>query len=121
MEKIEAARKAKGLIVLEEDSAEQVKQTIEQVSQIIEAEGNQVSFEGHRIVEGHGYALTVNCYDIYQCPRGYLLHVYMDKAPNWAVAGKTLHDMLTAIPDSTLARRAHGELIKKGLISFHQH
>jgi len=121
MDKIEAARAAKGLIVLEDVSAEQVKQAIEQVSQIIETEGSQVSFDGHRIVEGHGYALTVNCYDIYQCPRGYLLHVYMDRAPNWAVAGKTLDDMLAVIPDPTLARRAHGELVKKGLLSFHQH
>ena len=121
MEKIEAARKAKGLIVLQEDSAKQVKQAIEQVSQIIETEGNQVSFEGHRIIEGAGFALTVNCYDIYECPQGYLLHVYMDKTANWAVAGKTLPDLLAATPDPTLARRAQGELVKKGLVSFHQH
>lgn len=121
MEKIEAARKAKGLIVLEDDSAEQVKQAIEQVSRILETEGNQVSFEGHRISEGAGFALTVNCYDIYECPQGYLLHVYMDRSPNWAVTGKTLESMLAVTPDPTLARRAHGELIKKGLISFHQH
>ena len=121
MEKIEAARTAKGLIVLEDDSAEQVKQAIEQVSQITETEGNQVAFAGRRIVEGAGFALTVNCYDVYECPQGYLLHVYMDRAPNWVVAGKTLPDMLAATPDPTLARRAHGELIKKGLVSFHQH
>lgn len=121
MDKIEAARTAKGLIVLEDDSAKQVKQAIEQVSRITAIEGNEVSFEGRRIVEGAGFALTVNCYDIYECPRGYLLHVYMDLAPNWAVAGKTLDDMLAATPDPTLARRAHGELVKKGLLSFHQH
>ena len=121
MKKIEAARKAKGLIVLESDSAEQVKKAIEQVSRIIEIEGNQVHFEGHRVVEGAGFALTVNCYDIYECPQGYLLHVYMDRASNWAVAGSTLQDMLAAIPDLVLARRAHGELVKKGLVSFHQH
>ena len=121
MEKIEAARTAKGLIVLEDNSAEQVKQAIGQVSQIMEIGDNQVSFAGHRIVEGAGFALTVNCYDIYECPQGYLLHVYMDKAANWAVAGKTLEDMLATTPDRTLARRAHGELVKKGLVSFHQH
>jgi len=121
VEKIEAARTAKGLIVLEDDSAEQIKHAIEQVSRIIEAEDNQISFEGHRIVEGAGFALTVNCYDIYECPQGYLLHVYMDRASNWAVAGKTLEDMLDSTPDPTLARRAYGELVKKGLASFHQH
>lgn len=121
MEKIEAARHAKGLIELEDDSAEQVKQAIEQVSKIIAIEGNQVSFEGHRIVEGHGFALTVNCYDIYECANGYLLHVYMDKGPNWAVAGKTLEAMLAAAPDQAVARRAHGELVKKGFASIHSH
>jgi hypothetical protein len=121
MEKIEAARRAKGLIELEEESAEQVKQAIEQVSNITAIEDNQVSFEGQRIVEGHGFALTVNCYDIYECPRGYLLHVYMDKGPNWAVAGNTLEAMLAATPHQAVARRAQGELVKKGLISIHQH
>ena len=121
MGKIEAARTAKGLIVLEDDSAEQVKQAIEQVSRITASAGNEVSFAGRRIVEGAGFALTVNCYDIYECPRGYLLHVYMDKAANWAVAGKTLEDMLAATPDPVLAGRAPGELVKKGLVSFHQH
>ena len=118
---IEAARQAKALIILDNDSAEGVKQAIEQVSQITAIEDNQVSFEGHRIVEGHGYALTVNCYDIYECPRGYLLHVYMNKGSNWAVAGKTLAAMLRAAPDPSVARRAHGELVKKGFASIHQH
>jgi hypothetical protein len=121
MEKIEAARTAKGLIVLEDDSAEQVKQAIEQVSQIKEIENDHINFAGRRIVEGAGFALTVNCYDIYQCPQGYLLHVYMDKVSNWAVAGKTLDDLLAGTPDLLLARRAYGELVKKGLVSYHQH
>ncbi|MBN1991331.1 MAG: hypothetical protein JW953_01405 [Anaerolineae bacterium] len=119
MNKINAARQALGLIELENASAGPVKQAIEQVSQITAVEGNQVNFAGRRIVEGHGFALTVNCYDIYRCPRGYLLHVYMDKGPNWAVAGKTLAGMLAAAPDQTVARRAHGELVKKGFISIH--
>ncbi|MEW5959941.1 MAG: hypothetical protein AB1801_19645 [Chloroflexota bacterium] len=121
IDKIQAARTGKGLIKLEKDSAEQVKQTIEQVSKIISSEDNQVSFEGHRIVEGHGFALRVNCYDIYECPHGYLLHTYMDKGPNWAVAGKTLAEMLAKAPDRAVARRAHGELVKKNLASIHAH
>lgn len=121
VEKIESARRAKGLIELEDDSAEQVKQAIEQVSTITSREDNYVSFEGQRIIEGHGFALRVNCYDIYECPRGYLLHVYMDKGPNWAVAGKTLAAILATAPDQSVARRAHGELVKKGLASIHQH
>ena len=121
MDKIQAARRGEGLIKLETDSAEQIKQAIEQVSRIIASEDNQVSFEGRRIVEGHGFALRVNCYDIYECPRGYLLHTYMDKGPNWAVAGKTLETMLAAAPDRAVAHRGHGELVKKNLVSIHQH
>jgi len=117
MNKIEAARQAKGLIVLHDDSAEQVKKAIEQVSTINGTDGKLVSFEGHRIVEGHGYALRVNCFDIYECPNGYLLHTYMDNAPNWAVTGKTLKDMLAAAPDQSVARRAHGLLVQKNLVS----
>ncbi|GIK41399.1 MAG: hypothetical protein BroJett011_52320 [Chloroflexota bacterium] len=118
MEKIEAARRGKGLIVLEADSAEQVKHAIQKVSTISAVEGNQVSFEGQRIVEGHGFGRDVNCYDIYECPDGYLLHTYMNNGSNWAAAGKTLQAMLNAAPDLTVAKRAHGELVKKNLVSM---
>ena len=121
VDKIKAARIGAGVIKLEEDSSAQIKQAIERVSTITATEGNQVSFEGRRIVEGHGFALKVNCYDIYQCPRGYLLHTYMDTGANWAVAGTTLEAMLAVAPDRAVARRAQGELIKKNLIPFHQH
>ena len=119
MDKIEAAKHAKGLIILEEDSSTQVRQAIEAVSEISDVDGDQVSFAGHRIVEGHGFALRVNCFDIFECPNGFLLHTYMDNAPNWAVSGKTLEQMLAAAPDQTVARRAHGLLIQKNLISAH--
>ncbi len=118
MEKIAAARRGDGFIQLESDSAEQVKQAIQQVSTITAAEGNLVSFAGHRIVEGHGFGRDVNCYDIFQCPQGYLLHTYMNNSPNWAAAGKTLQSMLTAAPNLAVAKRAHGELIKKNLVSM---
>jgi hypothetical protein len=121
MDRIEAARRGEGLIKLEADSAEQVKQAIEQVSKIITIEDYQVKFEGHRLVEGPGFELRVNCYDIYECPGGYLLHTYMDKGPNWAIAGKTVEAMLAAAPDQSVARRAHGELVKKNLVSIHHH
>lgn len=119
VDKIEAARHAKPVIVLKDDSAQQVRQVIEQVSKIVATEGNQVAFEGRRIVEGHGFAMRVDSYDIYQCPNGYLLHTYMRNAPNWAVAGKTLQQMLDAAPDQLVARRAHGLLIQKNLLSGH--
>jgi len=121
MDKIEAARHAKGLIVLEDDSAEQVKQAIQKVSKIIDIDDNQVQFEGYRIIEGHGFALRVNCFDIYECPNGYLLHTYMRKGPNWAVTGKTLEDLLAASPDQAVARRAHGLLVQKNMASLHSH
>jgi len=118
MDQIKAARQGHGVIKLEEGSAEQIKQTIEQVSKITEAdEGGTVSFEGQRIVEGHGFALQVNCYDIYHCPDGYLLHTYMDQGTNWAVAAKTLEELLDRTPDQRVARRAHGLLIQKNLIT----
>jgi hypothetical protein len=118
MKKTEAARQGKGLIQLEADSAEPVKQAIQQVSTITATENSQVEFEGHRIVEGHGFALQVNCFDIYECPNGYLLHTYMDTGPNWAVTGKTLKDLLGKAPDQRVAKRAHGLLIQKNLIPF---
>jgi hypothetical protein len=118
MEKIEAARRGQGLIELEDDSSEQVKKAIEKVSKVMAVEGKQISFEGHRIVEGHGFGLEVNCYDIYECPSGYLLHTYMNKGPNWAVSGKTLKEMLTAAPNQAVAKRAYGELIKKNLVGL---
>ena len=118
MEKIEAARRGQGLIELEPDSAGQVKQAVEKVSRIIASEGNQVGFEGRRIVEGHGFGREVNCYDIYECPNGFLLHTYMNHKPNWAAAGQTLKEMLTFAPDQAVAKRAHGELIKKNLLSI---
>jgi len=119
MDKIEAARHAKGVIQLETDSAEQVKQAVQAVSTITAEEENKISFEGERIVEGHGFALQVNCYDIYQCPNGYLLHTYMVNGLNWAVTGKTLSEMLNKAPDQRVAKRAHGLLIQKNLISSH--
>lgn len=119
--KIEAARIGAGVIKTEDDSAAQVKQAIERVSSITAINGNDVSFEGRRIIEGHGFALKVNCYDIYECPNGYLLHTYMDTGANWAASGTTLEAMMAVVPDRAVARRAQGELIKKNLISFHQH
>ena len=116
MDRIEAARHGQGLIKLEDDSAEQVTQAIKQVSKITAIENNEVTFEGHRIVEGHGFALQVNCYDIFECPSGYLLHTYMDTGPNWAVSAKTLKELLKRTPDRRVAERAHGLLIQKGLI-----
>jgi hypothetical protein len=121
MDKINAARHGEGLIKLESDSAEQVKQAIEAVSHIIKREGDDASFEGKRIIEGHGFALRVNSFDIYECPNGYLLHTYMDHGPNWAVAGKTLKAMLAAAPDRAVARRAEGLLVQKNYFSIHQH
>lgn len=117
MDIIAAARHGQGVIKLEDDSAEQVKQAIAQVSRITASDGNEVSFEGRRIVEGHGFALEVNCFDIYQCPNGYLLHTYMDTGPNWAVAGQTLAETLSRAPDQRVARRARGLLIQKNLIA----
>lgn len=121
MNKVEAARQAKGYIVLKPDSAQQVKQAIEQVSKIISIENDQVEFEGRRIVEGHGFGQVVNCYDVYETPGGFLLHTYLNNAPNWAAAGESLEEMLGAAPDRIVARRAHGELIKKHYISNKQH
>jgi hypothetical protein len=119
VDKIEAARRAKPVIVLKEDSAQQVKQAIEKVSQITATEGNEVAFEGRRIVEGHGFALRVESYDIYECPNGYLLHTYMRNSPDWAVAGKNLQEVLDSAPDQLVARRAHGLLIQKNLLVDH--
>jgi hypothetical protein len=118
MEKIDTAQQDKGIIVLEADSAEQVKRAIEKISQIISIEDNRVTFAGKRIIEGHGFAQRVNCYDIYECPNGYLLHTYMDTMPNWAVIGRTLEEMLAAAPDQSVARRAHGLLIQKNIIPY---
>ena len=120
MSKIEAARRAQGLIELDGTSDTQIKQALERVSTIIGMSGNELNFEGQRIIEGHGYALIVNCFDIYKCPNGYFMQVYMDTGPNWAVSAKTISALLSAIPDKELARRAHGELVKKGLASIHQ-
>lgn len=121
MDKIEAARHGSGLITVENDSAVQVKQAIEQVSNIMAMDGDEISFEGQRIIEGHGFALRINAFDIYECPRGYLLHTYNDKGPNWAVAGQTLKEMLAAAPDRAVARRAEGLLVQKNYFSIHQH
>ena len=46
MDKIEAARQGKGLIVLEDASAEQVKQAIEQVASAIKPGGYYITSEG---------------------------------------------------------------------------
>jgi hypothetical protein len=43
----------------------------------------------------------------------------MDKGSNWAVIGRTLDELLAAAPDRAVARRAHGLLIQKNLISLH--
>jgi hypothetical protein len=117
MDIIEAARQGQGLIILEDDSAEQVKRAIEKVSKITGVDGRQVAFEGQRIIEGHGFALQVNSFDLFECPDGYLLHTYMDLGPNWAVAEKTLQQTLAGAPDRRVARRAHGLLVQKNLIS----
>jgi hypothetical protein len=121
MNKVEAARQGKGYIVLNPDSAQQVKQAIERVSKIVSIENDQVEFEGRRIVEGHGFGQAVNCYDVYETPGGFLLHTYLNNAPNWAAAGESLEEMLAAAPDRIVAKRAHGELIKKYFISNKQH
>ena len=105
-----------GMIVLKDDSADKIKQAIEKVSKILNTEDNKIFFEGKRIIEGHGFALRVNSYDIYECPSGYLLHTYMDKGPNWAVTGKSIQEALDRAPDQLVARRAHGLLIQKNLI-----
>jgi hypothetical protein len=119
MEKlVEAARHAKGVIRLESESTEAVMGAVEAVSAITAKDGNQVEFEGTRIIEGHGFALQINCFDIYECPNGYLLHTYMDTGPNWAVTGKSLKELLSRAPDQRVAKRAHGLLIQKNLIPF---
>ena len=118
---IDMAQQSQGVIVLEEASAEQVKQAIEAVSHIISVEDNRVSFAGKRIIEGAGFALRVNCYDIYECPDGFLLHTYMDKSINWAVAAKSIQELLAAAPDQTVARRAHGLLVQKNLLAAGHH
>ncbi len=117
MDKVKAARQAKGLIMLEDTSAEHIKQAIQKVSTITNTQGNEVSFEGERIAEGAGFALKINCFDIYHCPNGYLLHTYMDNAPNWAVTGKTLEAMLDVVPMQVVAGRVHGLLVQKNLLS----
>ncbi|MCB0196002.1 MAG: hypothetical protein KDJ65_28890 [Anaerolineae bacterium] len=106
----------KGMIILKDESADAVKKAIEQVSTVINTEDNKVFFEGKRIIEGHGFALRVNSYDIYECPNGYLFHTYMDKGPNWVVTGKSIQEVLDRAPDHRVARRAHGLLIQKNLI-----
>jgi hypothetical protein len=118
VDKIEAARQAKGFIQLQSETSAQIKQAIEAVSAITRTEGNQVEFEGHRIVEGHGFALQINCYDIYRCPRGYLLHTYVENGPNWAVTGHSLPELLAAAPDRRIAKRAHGMLVQKNLLAM---
>ena len=106
-----------GMIVLKNDEyAQYVKQAIGQVSTITKTEDNKVFFEGRRIIEGHGFALRVNSFDIYECPRGYLLHTYMDKSPNWAIFAPTLDELLERTPDKQVARRAHGLLVQKNLV-----
>ncbi|MEM7343235.1 MAG: hypothetical protein AAF485_03260 [Chloroflexota bacterium] len=109
------------VINLHNESADQVKRAVEQVTTITTHDDHQITFEGKRIMEGHGYNLTVNCYDIYQCPNGFLLHVYMDDAPSWAVSNPTLIGVLRATPLQAVAQRAHGELVKKGLLSMKHH
>lgn len=121
MDKIQAARRGEAVIKLKSESADQVKKAIEQVSSIVETDGEWVRFEGHRIVEGHGFALIVNAFDIFECPTGYLLHTYMNQGPNWAVTGKTLKDMIAQAPDKRVAERAKGLLVQKNYFGIHQH
>lgn len=121
MDKIKAARQAEGVIDLEEASAGRVKAAIEAVSRIVDIEGDQLKFEGERIVAGHGFGERIACYDIYQCPNGFLLHTYVNGNPNWATGGQSLSQMLAAAPDVSVARRAHGELVKHGFLSIHNH
>jgi hypothetical protein len=116
MDILEAVRQGRGLIALEDDSADQIKQAIEKVSEITSIDDNIATFAGLRIIEGHGFALQVNSFDVFECPTGYLLHTYMDTGPNWAVSGETLQQMLDAAPDRRVARRTHGLLIQKNLI-----
>ena len=120
MNKIQAARRGEGMIILDGQADDQIKAAIEKVSSVKGIDGNELSFEGQRIIAGHGYNLTVNSFDIFKCPTGYLLQVYMDNAPNWTVVAKTISGLLKATPDKSLARRAHGELVKKGLASIHE-
>lgn len=110
------SQQGKGMIVLKDGSANEITEAIEKVSTIINTEQNKVFFEGKRIIEGHGFALRVNSYDIYECPNGYLLHTYMDTGPNWAVTGKSIQEVLDRAPDQQVARRAHGLLIQKNLL-----
>ncbi len=119
--KVEAAYQGQGVIELEDSSAEAVKKAVEAVSDGVSVEDNLLTFDGKRIIEGHGFALQVNSFDIYKCARGYLLHTYMDDAPNWAVSGRTVSQMLHAAPDQRVAKRAHGLMVQKGLASFHDH
>lgn len=121
--KIEAARNATGLIELKDNgTADAIKAAIEKVSQIISIEDNMLTFEGERIIEGHGFALEVNCFDIYKCTnQGYVLHTYMNNGQNWAVSGKTVKQMLRAAPDQRVAKRAHGLMVQKGVASMHDH
>ena len=121
MEKIDAARRAEGIIQLGAETAELIKKAINQVSTIEGQDGDLISFAGQRVAEGAGYGLIVNCFDVYECPDGYLMHVYMDDSPNWAVSAKTIPALLAAIPHKAIARRVHGELVKKGLASNHTH
>jgi N-acetylmuramic acid 6-phosphate (MurNAc-6-P) etherase len=119
IDRITAARTGQGFIKLQKETAGQVTQAIEQVSRIIEQSDDGLLFEGRRIVAGHGFALRINCYDVYECPGGFLLHTYLDKGSNWVVSATTVEAMLAAAPDRQVARRAYGELIKNGLGQSH--
>lgn len=117
----DTSQQDKGIVVLDDDTADQIKKEIEKVTTIHEIKNKKVFFEGKRIIEGHGFALRVNSYDIYRCPNGYLLHTYMDNGPNWAVTGKTIQEVLNRAPDRQVARRAHGLLVQKNLLSGGHH
>lgn len=120
--KIEAARNATGLIELKDNgTADDIKAAVEKVSQIISVEDNMLTFEGERVIEGAGFALEVNCFDIYKCSKGYLLHTYMNNGENWAVSGKTVQQTLRAAPDQRVAKRAHGIMVQKGLAPLRDH
>ncbi|MDM8520741.1 hypothetical protein QUF64_11875 [Anaerolineales bacterium HSG6] len=122
MNKLEAARQGKGAIELQEESAEQVRKVVAEVSPETSEDGNLLIFDGKRILEGHGFNLEVNCFDVYECgENGYLLHTYMVHGSNWAVSGKTIKQMLKRAPDQRIAKRVHGIMVQKGLASFQSH
>ena len=121
MDKKVETEQQQGSIKLQPDSADAIRQVVQKVTQIVSEEDDTLTFIGERIIEGHGFNLEINCFDLYKCDNGYLLHTYMDHAPNWAVSGTTIKQTLYAAPDKRVAKRAHGLMVQKGLTSYHSH